>query len=170
MGATDKDIIMQRIAEIAQAEVGLQEVPHGSNQDPEGRIVDLYNAAVRDSRYTMKPGDSYCASFVSFCYEEAGIPIETQYGSGMSYVPYFVKWAQENNIWRPKESSSPSAVEILITSENGARPDHIGIIVNVHPDGTFETVEGNYNNGVNTRTHNPHASRVLGYIQPLDLF
>lgn len=167
MGA---DTLHERIVAIARAEaaMGIEEVPPKSNQDPGGRI-DTYKTAVRDSRYTMKEGDAYCAAFVSWVLEQAGQPIEHDHGSGMSYVPWLQEWAQEEGIYdEPEDKYIPAPGDVIITSENGERADHTGIVIWAGED-SFKTVEGNYNNGVNERTWDPENTRILGYFSPEEM-
>jgi hypothetical protein len=157
------DIVRDHLVQIALREVGVTEDPKGSNMDTNGRIRE-YNNAVNDSRYEMKDGDSYCASFVSWVYAQAGVPILHDYGSGLSYVPYMVDFAKSSSRWIPAtEVALVKIGDAIITSENGSRPDHTGVVVGFSPESIL-TVEGNYNNGVNQRQHTWGSQSILGFL------
>jgi hypothetical protein len=155
------------IAAIARSQLGVVE-DAGSNEDSAGFIA-MYRSAVQDSRYKMKPGDAYCAAFVSWVCEHAGVPLVHANGQGISYVPWLIDFATSNNIYTASEDKySPEIGDAVCYSERGERPDHTGIVVGVGED-FFVSVEGNYNNGVNERRVRLDSPIILGYFSPSDL-
>jgi hypothetical protein len=154
-------------AEIARSQLGVVE-DAGSNQDAAGFIA-MYRNAVRDSRYQMKPGDAYCAAFVSWVLERAGTPLQHRWGVGISYVPWLKEHAEGLGIFDTTDVRyTPNVGDVVIYSERGERPDHTGIILEVHDD-HYVSVEGNYNNGVNQRNVSLDSEIILGYFSPSDL-
>lgn len=156
------------IVNVARSQVGVLE-DLGSNEDSQG-IIAQYREAVRDSRYQMKPGDAYCAAFVSWVLEHAGYALEHETGVGISYVPWLVKYAKVRDLFdTPQERYQPLVGDVVCYSERGEREDHTGIVVEVHAD-HYISVEGNYNNGVNLRKMYFDDPRILGYFSPTDTF
>lgn len=155
------------VAEIARSQVGVVE-DAGSNQDHAGYIA-MYRNAVHDSRYQMKAGDAYCAAFVSWVLERAGTPLQHKWGWGISYVPWLKDHAEGLGIFDTVDVRyKPNVGDVVIYSERGERPDHTGIILAVE-DEQYTSVEGNYNNGVNTRVVSLSDERIIGYFSPTDL-
>lgn len=158
----------QLIADVARSQVGVIE-DLGSNEDSNG-VIAQYREAVQDNRYTMKPRDAYCAAFVSWCCERAGLALEHENGVGISYVPWLVEYAQVRDLFdTPQERYQPLVGDVVCYSERGERPDHTGIVVEVHQD-HYISVEGNYNNGVSLRKMPLDDPRILGYFSPTDPF
>lgn len=155
------------VAEIARSQVGVIE-DAGSNQDSAGYIA-MYRNAVKDSRYQMKAGDAYCAAFVSWVLERAGTPLQHKWGWGISYVPWLKDHADGLGVFDSVDVRyKPNVGDVVIYSERGERPDHTGIILAVE-DEQYTSVEGNYNNGVNTRVVSLSDERIIGYFSPTDL-
>ena len=134
-----------------------------SNEDKAGRIAE-YRLAVRDSRYTTVSGEPYCASFVSWCLEQAGDPLLHRGGSGMSYVPWMKEHFVQDDSWMTIEDGAEVG-DIVIFSLNGERPDHVGFVEQVHAE-FIVTIEGNvggHPNGGVKRMQRPLDKRVLGF-------
>lgn len=128
----------------------------GPNEDSGGRIAE-YWSAINDPRSAQVGlGDSWCAAFVSWVFERAGAPL----GEGYAYVPYLKAWLEGEGLWRGRDYE-PSAGDIIIYSEGGVRPDHVGIVIYDGP--MLQTVEGNLSNRLASRSMAPLDSRVLGY-------
>jgi len=145
----------------ARGELGVRE-DLSSNEDKAGRIAE-YRTAVRDSRYTMIPGDAYCAAFVSWCLEQAGEPLTHRAGSGMSYVPWMKEFFVQDDSWI--EEDPPEVGDIVIFALNGGRPNHVGFVEAVSPD-SITTIEGNvgtYPNGGVKRMKRVWGEKILGF-------
>ncbi len=134
------------------------------------------------------PCIEWCAVFVQKIWEKAGInPIfDTRWAQA---VPTEVmRSAGAKGTWKPKTAGerdgTPQPGDALIygiPTEVGERPPgqketgHIGIVVNVHPDGFIDTVEGNtgndqvsFKNRVDPATldNGSPATRISGYVSP----
>jgi iron complex transport system ATP-binding protein len=147
----------QRIADIAQAEVGNAESPPGSNDGP--RIADYRTATVGAAA-----GQPWCAYFASWVANQAGVPIGPN-GSGLGYVPTVQSWAQQTGRFVPV-SSGPQVGDLVIFDRNGdGTADHIGVVKAAGADGSFQTVEGNSGDAVSERSYGPGAGGTVGFVR-----
>lgn len=142
---------------LAQREVGVVESPPGSNDSP--RIAE-YRTATSGAAETPGP---WCAYFVSWLARGAGAPIGPG-GAGMGYVPDVEQWARQNG--RFYSGSTPQPGDVIVFQRNGAdRPDHIGIVERVDPDGRVHTIEGNSSNSVARRSYPGADGQIRGYVR-----
>ncbi len=151
-GATDKwpgalDAVIapkltmpQRALKCAQGEVGVKEVPAGSNSGPRVREYQRLSAI-------GGTGWPWCGAFTNYCYAVgAGRPLK---GFNNAYVPSYVRAAKDR------------AHGLKVISANDARPgdlvcfdwgkdgvsDHIGILETKVSSGRFTSIEGNTSYG-----------------------
>lgn len=116
----------------------------------------------------------WCADFVTYIvketYNEKGLEVPNGFGNHRTEI--LKQWGIENNKFfnianknnRGKliaENIKPG--DIMILRENGA--SHTGIVTEVHPDGTFETIEGNRSDKVGTGKYSPNYNELSGFIQ-----
>jgi hypothetical protein len=146
----------QKIAQIAAAELGVAEAPPGSNDGP--RIAQYRQA-------TAGAGvGPWCSYFTSWAAASAGAPVGNQ-GQGFGWVPDVSRWGQENGRWIPAGGGTPAVGDFAIFDRNGdGLHDHIGVVTNVLPDGSFETVEGNSSDKVSARSYS--AGGAAGFVRP----
>jgi hypothetical protein len=139
-----------RIVAAAEAEVGQAEQPPGSNDSP--RIAQYRSATAGN------PGPGpWCAYFVSWAARQAGAPVGDN-GQGFGSVDALYSWAQRAGRAQPVGSSYvPKPGDLIVFHE------HIGIVENVMPDGTIQTIEGNSSDRVSKRTH-PRGDAV-GFVR-----
>ncbi|MDD4213059.1 MAG: CHAP domain-containing protein [Bacilli bacterium] len=107
------------------------------------------------------PNVAWCAIFVSWCSNQAGIGIDVipKYSS----VSYGMIWFQEHGLFGYQENYTPKAGDIIFFSDNDA--SHTGIVVSC--DGTrVYTIEGNTSGGVHQRSYNLTYSDITGYGTP----
>lgn len=146
-----------RALALAQRELGVTESPAGSND----------GARIRDYRGSTagavdRPGP-WCAYFTSWLAQGAGAPIGPG-GTGLGYVPDVERWAQDNG--RFYSGRTPQPGDLVVFQRNGAdRPDHIGIVERIDPDGRVHTIEGNTSNSVGRRSYSGTDAQIRGYIQ-----
>lgn len=104
-------------------------------QEHNGDNVVVYNEWFGD------PGQPWCATFVSWVFSHAGSPLPPIQGpKGFAYVPYAISYARAHH----ELSGTPHVGDIFLLKDGS----HTGIVTKVFPDGTFDTVEGNYANQV----------------------
>ena len=96
-------------------------------------------------------GNPWCAMFVSWVFWHAGYPLPPiRTTKGFAYVPDVVAYAKRTGQWRAP-SHVPKPGDLLVFSFGGIRPDHVGIVESVLPDGRIAAIEGN-TNGAGSRT------------------
>ena len=121
---------MSSILDIARGEVGTTEFPPGSNR-------------VRYWAY-LKPewqGQPWCAAFVAWCWQRAGIDLVRELGSGVFYVPTVEAWARKIGAWRT-DCAEPGDLVIY-----GIGDGHIGIAWPDPATPTYRAIEGNTSAG-----------------------
>lgn len=139
----------QRALAAAQTAIGITEDPPGSNDGPGLAIF-------RASTAGAQAGQPWCAYFASWAAQQAGAPIgDTGQGSGS--VEGIADWAGRTGRLLPA-GSTPSPGDLVLF---GGR--HVGVVEAVNPDGTLQTVEGNYRNSVQRVTRSP--LEATGYVR-----
>ena len=107
--------------------------------------------------YGLNPA-AWCAMFVSWCANEAGILktlIPRYSGSGTGY-----KWFKERGQITMKPKSGD--IGFLKPTKKGATSSHTFIVYDVFGD-TISTIEGNINNRVIKQTRRISDSNILGF-------
>ena len=140
----------QRMLAAAQAEIGQAEQPPGSNDSP--RIAE-YRTATAGSGV-----GPWCAYFVSWAAKQAGAPVGEQ-GQGFGAVSALYAWGERTGRALPA-GARPQPGDIIVW---GGR--HIGIVENVLPDGSIQTIEGNSSDQVSRRTYGPDGGGATGYVR-----
>ncbi len=153
-------------------QIGLKEVPDGSNEGPEiGHIVDGYwEARGVTENYPSPP---WCAIFVSWCLKEgldksswAYIPFGQWFGG----VQEIVQWAEARGVYMHHQGE-PLKVEpgVIFTMNRGqsssdaagtTRAGHCGFVVAAETVNSviyYLTVEGNVSNQVMMRRRRPET-------------
>jgi len=147
--------IRQAIVRRAMCDIGIVEVPSGSNRSPR---IDEYVAAV-GSPY----GSRWCAAAVAAWWRDCGAAVPPADGGSCNA---WMAWAKRVRTWGavPREGSA------VVYGRNGIAM-HIGVIVRVAPE--LLSVEGNTSiaggldaDGVAVTLKRVSSSRVLGYIEP----
>ncbi len=117
-----------KIIEIAQKEIGVKEMPFGSNMTKFGLWFGLNGCA-------------WCGIFVSYVYFNAGFPLgNIGYSKGFAKVQTAVDHYRKTN----EVTTAPQPGDIVFFDWNGdGRYDHTGIFVDKLTATTFKTIEGN---------------------------
>lgn len=116
------------IVEVARKEIGYSESPDNSNLTKYGKWFGF-------------DGQPWCAMFVSWCYSQAGYPLENigfskGYAGCQTAVDHFSETGQL--------SDSPVAGDLVFFDwTDDGHYDHTGIFVRDIDDDHFESVEGN---------------------------
>lgn len=137
----------QRIVAIAEGEVGQAEQPPGSNESP--RI-----AQYRSATAGAIAGAPWCAYFASWVAHQAGAPVGDS-GQGFGAVDGLWAWAQRTGK-SLQPGQQPQAGDLIVFNE------HIGIVEKVLPNGSLQTIEGNYADKVSRNVRSP--SEAIGYV------
>lgn len=122
------------IVSMAVSTLGYKESPAGSNQSKFGA---WYGA-------NYQP---WCASWVSWVFYHAGLPLPATTPKGFAYCPYGVKWFKDKGQFfkQPKVGD----VVFFDWGSDGVA-DHVGIVEKVNTNGTVTTIEGNTSSSNNS--------------------
>jgi hypothetical protein len=151
-----------RICYLAHADVGVCEMPPGSNRSP---YIDRCNLEAGG-----KVGDYWCASWVTKIWRTAGALVPKK-GLAPS-CDEWIKFAKKNGLYVPHtETPEPGWAAIYGNRAKPADGIHISIITRNRP--IISGVEGNTSlagnfdrNGVAVDFKAAALARVLGYVQP----
>jgi CHAP domain len=134
----------------AESQIGQTEQPPGSNESP---AIAEYRGATAGAA----PGEPWCAYFASWAARQAGEPLGPQ-GEGLGSVSAIWSWAQSSG---RAVANGPGVVpkpgDLIVFGG-----EHVGIVKGVLPDGSIQTVEGNYENKVSLNVR--PASEASGYV------
>lgn len=123
--------LAQTILEVAHSQLGVEEIPRGSNSGPQ---VDAYLKSVG-----LGKGYAWCMSFVYWCTKEACLK------AGATNL--LKKTGGVLAQWNAKPElrvSTPQPGDIFIM-DHGKGTGHTGFVSKVFPNGNIETIEGNTN-------------------------
>lgn len=134
------------IVSIALKEEGTRE--SGNNNTKYGKWYGMNNVP-------------WCAIFVSWCANQAGIP--TDIIPKFASVSEGLSWFKGKGLFKAKGSYVPKAGDIFFNKSAGA--SHTGLVVS--SDGTnFFTIEGNYNDKVGKVTRKLNSTQLTGFGTP----
>lgn len=107
---------------------------------------------------------AWCAEFVSYCFEHAGLRFH------YAYVPYALADATAGRNGLRYHAKPKRGLAVCFDWEGNGVPDHIGIVVSVNRDGSVETAEGNtspadFSNGGMVMRRTRYPSQIAGYIE-----
>jgi CHAP domain len=139
------------IVSAAASQIGQTEQPPGSNNSPA-------IAAYRTATAGAAAGEPWCAYFVSWAARQAGEPLGAQ-GQGFGYVGDIWSWAQKTGRAIPNGPGVvPAPGDLIVFGDH-----HVGIVEKVLPNGSIETIEGNYNNRVSQVIRG--SGEATGYVR-----
>jgi len=162
------------LAAVAQREAALE---RAGNAQMAGEAIEPYLATLREAlnqncrstEYSdLAKGYHWCCAFVYYCCLQAGFrfppkPVPS-YRYTLAAVPAWHHWAQAEGFFLPAGSSSPEHGDIVLYNNVacGQPLDHIGIVVEVIPEGIL-SAEGNNDNraGIFPRI----SSAAEGYVR-----
>lgn len=111
---------------------------------------------------------AWCAMFVSWCADQAGIPSKVFYRH--SYTPTMAYWYQNTKnpgYWHDSGSYTPQPGDLIFFrfDRNTQYVNHVGIVTGVS-NGTVYTIEGNTSNSVRERSYLLSNTYIRGYATP----
>lgn len=134
------------------------------------KILEVYNKHKPLARgYTVKPSDSWCATFISTMaiLNEITDIIPTECG-----CEKMIELFKKIGSWVENENRVPNVGDIVFYdwNDSGAGDckgfaDHVGIVEKVSRE-TFTVIEGNYNDSVKRRTIGINAKNIRGFGVP----
>lgn len=123
---------------VARAEIGVVERPAGSNRV---KYWDWYDPSLQ--------GNPWCAAFVSWCFDQAGMRLAIQTPKGFHYTPSGRSWFDKAG----RLHRAPQVGDVALFDFPGGknRTEHTGIVESVSRDGTrMLCIEGNTGVGNDT--------------------
>lgn len=144
-----------QLLRIATAEVGYAEYPAGSNGNKYGQWYGM--------NYVP-----WCAIFISYCFDQAGLPLPIRTAKGFAYCPDGVSWFRHRHQW----FTDPKPGDVVFFCWRGdGIADHVGIVESVKPDGSIVSIEGNTGigndaNGGQVMRRNRTPGIILGCGRP----
>lgn len=103
----------------------------------------------------------WCACFVSWCANEAGL-LEKGTIPKFSYCPTGIQWFKEHNQWMNKGQIPQAGYIIFFDWEVDGISDHVGIVERVE-NGIVYTIEGNSNNECRRNSYTVSSNVIVGY-------
>ena len=145
---------------IAQTQLGYEEstknyIVEGDNPKGYTRYGDWYGI----------PYGDWCAMFVSFCLDYAGVegmPLDCN-------CPNWIRTLTEAGLYHNEKEYVPAAGDLIFFDWNAdGSSDHVGIVAEFTPAGedtpaTVRTIEGNSGNCVKYNGYAPNDTTIMGY-------
>jgi hypothetical protein len=103
---------------------------------------------------------SWCAVFVSWCANEAGL-LNTEIPK-FDYCPTGAQWFIDNGEWLDNEEEPESGMVIFFDCNQNGSPDHVGL-VDIVQDGMVYTIEGNSKDSVRYKCYSLDSDMIYGY-------
>ncbi|PZS07908.1 MAG: hypothetical protein DLM55_09670 [Acidimicrobiales bacterium] len=176
-----------RIVQLAQNEVGYRPTGEGCVKYSDPNWLP-YPQGAPDAQ----PCQNWCATFVQAIWKRAGVNPASLFGTvwAQAIPTEVMRSGGAKGTFKPKtpgkRDGNPQPGDALIygvPTEPGQKPPgqketgHVGIVVNVYPDGSIDTVEGNSGNGVGrvslnkrldpiTLNNGSPATQISGYVTP----
>lgn len=129
-------------------------------------VVEKYDNLTKYGEWYNYNGQPWCAMFVSWCANEAGILYTSANTNGL--VPKYCSvylgmvWYQNQNRFGAKGSYDPKFGDVLFLKSSGA--SHTAIVVGYEKSSnTLCTIEGNFSNKVCVVLRYANDTRITGY-------
>jgi hypothetical protein len=135
------------LVQFSRSLVGIREVPPHSNSGPAVHKIQSSTGAYNAP---------WCVSTLQ--YEDLHV-LGTTYANRTAGAYYYADFARQHGHLIPKPVPGCAVVYYI-----GA--GHAGRVVAVHPDGTFDTVEGNHTDGVYNVPRNPRYLTCRFILRP----
>lgn len=103
----------------------------------------------------------WCACFVSWCANEAGL-LEKGLIPKFAYCPTGIQWFKEHNQWMNREQTPQPGYIIFFDWQGDGISDHVGIVERFE-NGTIYTIEGNSNNECRRNSYSVNSEIIAGY-------
>jgi hypothetical protein len=130
-----------------------------------GQLGTLEGPAKNQSKYGAWYGDNFqpwCAMFVSWVFHQEGLPLTASTAKGFEGCPAGVDWFRRRGCW--SSTARRGRVVFFDLSATVAGPDHVGIVEDVHSDGSITTIEGNTTHPTTGREGVWRRSRRVGIV------
>lgn len=109
-------------------------------------------------------GYAWCASFVSWCLRQGGVPTEVAVNE-ISCQRMSDWYRLHSTYYRRTDGYTPIPGDIVMFRYGSGGANHVGLVVGVE-DGRLYTIEGNTSDMVGLRSYSLSNSAILGYCVP----
>lgn len=150
---------------VAESQIGYQE----SDQNYMVSEAELKKGYTRYGDWYGSPYEDWCAMFVSFCLNYAGIPEEAF--PREASCPGWVKKLQSETcgLYREPQAYTPKAGDLIFFDWDGdLSADHVGVIAELlaateTESASIRTIEGNSDNCVQEKVYEMNEAAILGF-------
>ena len=151
---TSSNPTIKKAIELAKSQIGVHET--GQNDSKE----------IRKYKNGSKDSNPWCGSFVSWCYGAGqGLNNSNTFGYDRSSQSIREK-AEKAGCYSTKSSGyTPKVGDLMVLKYQNNSGGHLGIVVGVNSDGSFETVEGNLNNEVKKVHRSMDTKNLHGFVR-----
>lgn len=118
--------------------------------------------------YSQGEGQPWCANFVSWVMDQAGVPFTSPHSGGWRIPGVLTLWAhlrEEGRFHAPEEGRTPLPGDIVLYSAGSRRGEHTNLVIS-HAEGTLTTVGGNEPGGIAVQTFPLDAGGLIGFGRP----
>ena len=125
---------MNKVLELARAELGYTENPPGSNRT---KYWEAYAPKMQ--------GQPWCVAFLWWCFDKAGERMAFFGGGRTASCSMLLRWYREQGLTVPVEDVQAGDI-VLLNFHGGKDPEHCGLVEFVLPGGWvvgIRTIEGN---------------------------
>ncbi|UOO38262.1 CHAP domain-containing protein [Oscillospiraceae bacterium CM] len=160
----------QKLVDVARGYVGYLEKKSNAKLEDFTANAGSGNFTIFGQWYEMN-GFAWCAMFVSYCAEKAGIP--TSIIPKHASCAMGVSWFKHAGRWHDRKYT-PAAGDIIYFTHDGETPAHVGIVTGVSGSKVM-TIEGNTSGGstliangggVAAKSYPLSYEKILGYGSP----
>mgnify|MGYP002625964410 CR=1 FL=1 len=124
---------------------------------------------IRMYKNGQKNSDPWCASFVSWCFGSGQNSTNKKTFGYTASSQEIKRKAEKAGFYSKKSSYTPCVGDLMIIStSNGDKEPvkgHVGIVIAVNSDGSFETIEGNYSNKVSKVHRTMNEKDLDGFVR-----
>ena len=158
-GVTAASGTVEKFVQSALNEEGYVEKASNSNLDDKTANPGSSNYTKYGKHFgNTGPGWPWCAQFVSWSADQAGIPNEAmQRSASCSQIETYFK---NQNRFHYKNGYTPKRGDVVLFTSGGS--SHVGIVTGMK-DGQVKTIEGNTSNKVAQRSYSPNDAKITGY-------
>lgn len=144
---------------IAESQLGYTESTANYVVEPDGTLKGY----TRYGAWCGSPYGDWCAMFVSFCLNYAGVP-EDAFPWEAS-CPRWVEKLEEMELYAPAVGEyRPGLGDVVFFDWDGdTQADHVGLVRELRGETGFATIEGNCGNQVAMREYAGNDTSILGY-------
>ena len=140
---------------IAASQVGYHEKATNANLDDMTANSGSGNFTKYARDIGVTNGQAWCATFVWWCMQSAGVPADKY-----PRVTYATRdWFRSRGLWHDRGTYTPKVGDYVAF---GSQPDHCGIVESVS-NGVVNTIEGNSSDQVIRRSYSLSNTYIMGY-------